>query len=328
MKLLLIAEKKKELNELSSYLEVVNYYIQTYLIEFGVDFDVVPMLTRKMHSDSELIQYFENLDISGYDCVLALGLRYFTTIPEKCSEILRNIKKTLVAHMYDGGILDGGGADLVLTSKDDSSLYPINAPANRYERYHKYNKYVGWAADRNVFKSRQFPDKLAILLDHTVYDSSQPDRTVDILMKIKDFVKSERWKNLYSCVTIRMIVDSCIVDVDLDNINIKLYDKNPVPYLTLAEELSKTDIFFVTHGESVGLCALEASMSGALVAVPEGFINESLLSDLNCYVFGNRIDWDLLLSKIDSQKSRIMALKYDWNNIVRKMVEVIIMYEK
>lgn len=192
MKFLLITTQEKSLFSINSYTDVVIYYITQNFKKFNIDYETFEMKSRKNNSDEELIRIFENLNVDKYDCVLALGLRYFTTIPKECGEILR--KKTFVAQLHDGSLLDTSVVDLTLTTRDDSDLYPLDSPANRYERHHKYNKFIGWAADKDLFMPRQFLYEFRILVDHTIYDISQPDRTTDILIKIREFVNSEIWK--------------------------------------------------------------------------------------------------------------------------------------
>jgi len=323
MKILLITNQKKEFFKINSYTDVVNYYIQTYFEKLNIEFDISPMKDRKTLSDSEIISFYKSLDISSYDYVLALGLRYFTTIPKECGEELKSRKQALIIQMYDGGMLDSAPVDFTLTARDDSDKYPVDAPANRNKRHHENNVYLGWAADKNLFLPRQFPFELRILVDHTIYDVSQPDRTMDILIKIRSFVKSRIWSDRYANVIVRMIVDNEVVTIDIDNISIKPYNRKGVAYIDMAKELNMTDIYFVTHGESVGLNALEAAMSGALVISPIGFMKKNLINSLYSYEFERTLDWVDILQKLDTKKSREIALKFDWEIIVKKMLNIL-----
>ena len=327
MKFLLITTPAKDLFSINSYSDVVNYYIQKYFNTYNIDYDIFPMKTKKTDTDADLISIFNNLDVSSYDFVLALGLRYFTTIPSECGIALKK-KNTLVVQLHDGSLLDFEAADLTLTTRDDSSKYPLDAPANRHYRHHTFNKYIGWAADKELFIPLQFSYELRILVDHTIYDISQPDRTMDILIKIREFINSGAWKNKYINVRVRMIIDNEIIDVDVNDFSIKPYSRKGVPYIEMAKEMCRTDIYFVTHGETVGLNALEAAMAGALVAVPVGYIPESLISTIHHFEFDRTINWTELLTSLDTKLSRAKAIEHDWGNVTKKILDTIVNHQK
>jgi len=318
---LLIAPQAKDIFNINSYTDVVNYYIQLNLNKLGVDYEILPMRTRKELSDNELIAYYKSFNLNNFDVVVGLGLRFFTSIPRECGDYFKS--KAYVIQFYDGSMLDSPPVHLTLTTRDDSGKYPKSSPANRYERHHKFNEFLGWAADKELFRPQQYRYTLRILVDHTIYDTSQPDRTIDILIKIKGLVDSSAWCKIYQKIVVRMIVDGFVQNVDLENLCVSQYKRKGIPYIEIAEELNRSDIYFVTHGESVGLNALEAAMAGALVISPEGFIQDDLLKKLHHVKFEKTLDWSQVLEVIDPEKSREMAIDSDWAIVVDKMLNII-----
>lgn len=61
------------------------------------------------------------------------------------------------------------------------------------------------------------------------------------------------------------MIDDGLVTIDSGNISVTPYRRTPVPATEFAAELRKSDVFIVTHPESLGLTVLEAAMCGALI---------------------------------------------------------------
>ena len=82
----------------------------------------------------------------------------------------------------------------------------------------------------------------------------------------------------------------------------------------------QADIFFVTKAESMGLSVLECAMSGALVVVPRGYVNPHLLEPLNHVVWDDRIDWELVIAKLDAELSASSAARFNWQHLATLMI--------
>jgi hypothetical protein len=104
-----------------------------------------------------------------------------------------------------------------------------------------------------------------------------------------------------------------VVDVDLDNLQIERYDRTAIPFSEITKEHCAAHIFCVTHPESVGLVVLETAMAGALPVVPKGFIPKDRLDTVRHVEWQRFINWENVLSKLDIETSRTMALDNTWD---------------
>ncbi|HHJ2765971.1 TPA: glycosyltransferase, partial [Escherichia coli] len=102
-------------------------------------------------------------------------------------------------------------------------------------------------------------DVLRIFVDHAAFDVSGFDHSLSILMNL------QRLTVPYEA---RTLTDDGLVTIDPGNISVTPYRRTPVPATEFAAELRKSDVFIVTHPESLGLTVLEAAMCGALVLTP------------------------------------------------------------
>lgn len=286
-------------------------HVQTYVMQ----------IPSKL-SDRELETWFDNLDIEEYRAVIALGLRYFSTIPRHIGEKLRSRlgPTRFLCQIHDGSRLDNDPVDITFTLKDESAKYPFEAEANRYVRHHSYNAYIGWAADSTI----NFPDQdnhvLRILVDHTNYGPNPVDRTQDILNDIKSFIESKIWSPKWRGVEVRRFDSGRVVDVDFDRINeIVRYDRTAIPFTDICREHGRAHVFCVTHPESVGQVVLETAMAGALTVTPEGFIPIDRLATVRYHEYQKNIDWKVVLSNINPARSRKVAMVNSWEQVVRRI---------
>lgn len=278
--------------------------------------------------DNDLVDWFETIDVAGYDAIIALGLRYFSTVPREIGERLKErIRPGLLCQIYDGSRLDSDPVDITFTIRNDAGKYTLNSPADRYTRHHIYNRYVGWATDPVLNKSVQDPDVLKILVDHTNYGDNPVDLTIDILNQIKKFVKSNIWRGKYQSVSVRRFDSGRVIEVDFNQpFDIKKYDRSPIPFPEICKEHGQAHIFCVTHPESVGLVVLETATAGALVLSPAGFISKDRLSTVFAIEWKGQIDWCEALNNIDPKKSRRIAMKNSWSAVVGRIKDAIESY--
>lgn len=276
--------------------------------------------------EKEFLKWFEDLDVNDYDAVIALGLRYFSTVPREIGETL--LKKLdhrgFLCQIHDGSRLNNDPVDITFTLKDDSDRYPFGADANRYVRHRSYNEYIGWAADHEINAPQQDPENLHILVDHTNYGTNPVDYTEKILKDIKSFIDSGAWKPRWKSVSVRRFDSGGAVDVDFDTIHdIKKYDRRSIPFTEICKEHGRAHIFCVTHPESVGLVVLETAMAGALPIVPEGFVPKDRLDTILAIEYQDSIPWAEILEKIDPARSREVALKNSWGNVCKRIRDII-----
>lgn len=331
MKLLIIYDHIPETrDDIRNFNGVWSYYLTRKLKELGVELSFVkgPDKTagipkRTPLTDEQCKRYFESIDLEGYDGILALGLRYFTTVPRICGETLRRRTKAPVCQIYETGLLDTSPVDYTFTVRDVQYKFPPGSPNNRHERHKKYNISVGWVADSETYTPKQSDDEFRVFVDHTSFNPNDGDRTLEILQWLKWFRDTDKWKNHYLSFTVRTLVSGEIIDVDLDNIRTKLYDRKTVPFDVFASEISQSQVFCVTHPESVGQCVIEAATAGCLVIVPEGFIQPDRIKTVRSISFDNKLDPDAVFNAIDPSASRALALKNNWGTVARKIISTI-----
>lgn len=272
---------------------------------------------------AELVAWADTLKVSGYDAVIALGLRYFSKVDPEISKLIKNNLDpgSYLCQIHDGSRLDNDPVDITFTIKDQSSDYEFNSPANRFVRHHAYNSYVGWAADPVLNVPKQSEDVLRILVDHTNYGNNPVDNTRQVLEDIKRLIDSRAWQSQFQSISVRRFDSGRVVDVDFDAIDdIERYDRNQtIPYDKIIQEHCQAHIFCVTHPESVGLVVLETAMAGALPVIPKGFVPADRLATVRCLEYNKRIDWDRALKSIDIEKSREMALTNSWENVAKRI---------
>jgi hypothetical protein len=320
MKILLIGNPVISENEIHNFSSVWSFYLSRELKKFGIQIEYDKIFRLDLHKEEEIISHYESLDVTGYDHIIALGLRYFDSIPRKCGEILKRKITGKVTQLYDGGLFDSPPVDLTFTFRDDSWKYPENSPANRHERHHKYNKYIGWAADESLCRPTQDPNELRILVDHSGFNPQQCDMSLHVMMNIQALVRSGVWKKKFDKVTVRRLIDGGVEDCDIENIIIKPYHRNGIPYTHACNEYSKAHIFMVTHRETVGLTILETAMAGALPLVPKGYAPQDRLDTIRHIAYETAVNWSEVMDNIDVELSRKTALLNSWESVTKKLL--------
>jgi hypothetical protein len=167
MKLLVVGPDIRDLRKVKNFTGVQAYYLMDQLRSRGVELQFI-----KNKPDNPL-QYFSEVDATGCDHVLALGLRYFTHMPLGCATILKTKTPGAVTQLHDGLVHDYlqpfmENVDCTFTFRDDS------ARTRDWERYADRNHYIGWAADHQLLYPEQSKDELRVLIDHPYYKDGQP----------------------------------------------------------------------------------------------------------------------------------------------------------
>jgi hypothetical protein len=129
------------------------------------------------------------------------------------------------------------------------------------------------------------------------------------------------WRHRYKTIKVRQFIDNAIVDVDVTGeLVVKPYHRKGIPYIEACKEYSQAHIFMVTHSESVGQTVIETATAGALVVAPKEFIAEDRLATVRHQEWSRFIRWDKVLSQIDVEASRSMAVKNSWTEIAKRMI--------
>lgn len=277
---------------------------------FDVTLDTVILSTTNKRTDDfpieDLKKYAEN------DIILFAGLKFLDR-GYKVVELAKKLKqlnpKILLCQLSDQAVPRNSVADLTFCTKLKDGAGPKNIG-------------MGWTANAELFKSTKTNDKtLRVFVDHPSYVDSYytHDKTEYITNELS---KLDYKKYGYENFEFFRIGNSeMITNFDTP---ITKHDRQGVKHDDYVKTMNCADIFFVTHPESVGLSALEAAMSGALVVLPEGYMEYELLNSINFVEFGRKINWDLIFSKIDQNKSREMAEKFNYSEYITKMVNIIL----
>lgn len=303
MNILLIAPKIARRGAVCNFSGVWSWYLSQELMRRGISlrFDA-PLHGSKLHPD-EVIAHYEDIDLYGVDHIIALGTRYFELVPRQCGQILMQRCKGAVTQVHDAGRVDAT-CDCTFTLRSD--------------RNNERNHYVGWAADHEAIQPRQIKGELRILVDHPDYGTVRPDLSQQIADECAAFAKSGAWKNRYSSIRLRRLVDGAIED--FDGGDVKPYRRKPVSFDDVCAEYSKTSVFFVTHPESVGLTVLETAMAGALPVIPSGFVRPDRLETVRHLEYAGSIPWSDVLDQIDIKASRKMAIENTWAKVAARML--------
>ncbi|EOW5223552.1 hypothetical protein ACOY8K_005182, partial [Escherichia coli] len=290
MNILIIGRKFAAISDVKTYTEMWSYNLACAFSEAGVTLQYHRPYSPGVESPED---YVEAVLTAATACsakaILAPGLRYFTTVPREIGMQLCRRFSGWVAQVYDGSMLDSAPVDITFTVRDDTWRYLDNP--GRLERHNRFNKHVGWAANQELFHlETKTDDVLRIFVDHAAFDVSGFDHSLSILMNL------QRLTVPYEA---RTLTDDGLVTIDPGNISVTPYRRTPVPATEFAAELRKSDVFIVTHPESLGLTVLEAAMCGALVLTPPDCLPPDRLALVNHMVIKSRIDWDEVIARVD-----------------------------
>lgn len=304
MKLLLIAPKIRGIAEVKNFSGVLSFFLARELAKAGVEIVYDEPLHNKGLSLDEMIKHYENVEVC--DHVLALPIRYFNRIPIMAYRALgRRMPKAKLTQVHDRK-LSKPVADCNFTISDQGN--------------DKWNHSIGWAADPSFIQPLQEFAELRVLVDHPDYVDRGTDKTAEILEACKKFHDSAEWfSDKFKTMRIRHLVDKEFIEYD--GAAVAKYTRWPVPYMQCCLEYSKANIFFVTHHESCGLSALEASMAGALVVAPEGFINPDRSKTIRMLEYSGAMPWDKIMASINVNSSRAQAKQNSWELVASKILK-------
>jgi hypothetical protein len=185
--------------------------------------------------------------------------------------------------------------------------------------------FVGWGADPdlcNILNKKN--DKLTrVLIDHSYYaDVPYKDYTNKIVDSASNYLKKGKHKN--KIIFKRFISNDGIGLVSKDDNIVEVFDRSSgLNYVDACKYYSESDIFVVTHAESMGLSVIESAMAGCLILSPLGCIKKVLLNPLLHIEFdiNNGIPWDRAIGMVNHRKSRNLAIKNTWENVLNNMLK-------
>lgn len=316
MKLLIIGRQKKSPDEVKCYSDMWMFHLCSAFRSLGIEL----AFHRGYAPDEDATAYADSVitlvKLSGANAILSPGLRDFTRIPLSIGSRLRELAGVPVTQIYDGSLLDGAPVDLTFTVRDDT--WKFLGDESRLFRHQRYNRYVGWAADRSLFYPEEKQgDQLRIFIDHAAFDVSGYDHSLTIMMNLRDLAA------MGVTFMARTLTDDGLIDVDPDNICLKPYRRKGIPATEFAAELRQADIFIVTHPESLGLTVLEAAMCGALVLTPEHCIVPDRLALVNHVVITSRIDWTKVLAAVDRKANAEKVAGFTWEAVAGNIIKAL-----
>ena len=235
-------------------------------------------------------------------------------------ENARAATKGLICAICDHDHVVDGPQDLLFTARRPA--HPSRA------------RYVGWAADPDTFTPEKDPEWLTIFVDHKYDPSERKDDTEELLKSATAFAARLKQEGrtvgdpkrrvqvvFFSPEGLERIEPGEIRDVRLGTDRRAFYRRVPGP--ELAAWTRKTDIFVVTHAESMGLPVLENAMAGALLVAHEGFVKPELLGSLEHHEYRkvDQIDWEALVERLQPMKFRRRASHFTWSHVAQRMLE-------
>jgi len=231
----------------------------------------------------------EAVRLSGCDHILAFGNRWFSH--------------------YGGAdamqeLTDGAVAQIAENPRQDKFVdqtFTINQTGGRRCTH------IDWAADPTLF----YPDEEKyIILDHPTYNEYQQSMMDEILGQARKYNGKFKVK--------RLLADG-LHEIEDEVEEFKRTAE--VPYQEMAAITRKAAIFVVTHRESCGLQCLEASMSGAVVVYPKGFLNENRAEVLPSIEFNNQVPWGLAEKLYESGIAREHVIHFTWDKPAKRIID-------
>lgn len=328
MKILLLGNDVKSREKISCYSDMQSYYLSRALTELGIG--VFYHSIANINADEFVESVLASAAEYNVDHIVGLGIRLFDRNPHIIGAKLHKAFKGLVCQIHDGSMLDDFPVDLNFCVKNDEYRFADNEN-NRLTRHRKANHYIGWAADPKMFYPEQIQDGvLRVFVDHSTFTDSSSDYTLNVLMslvRLRNDIANGKIPG-YNALHVRTLSNTGLCDVDLNLVRIEPYNRFSVPAEEFSVELRNSHIFMVTHNESVGLCVLEAAMSGCAVFIPKGTIAVDLTSVVRCVEFANAVDWRGVEKRITPDLNSLYVQKYNWQTVAQNMVKGLITFGK
>lgn len=294
-RLLVITRPYSSPSDLSSYGDQYSYFLQQEMRARSVE--IVPV-RRGPPAGQALMA----LPLEEFDGLLGFGIRCINKDFTKSD--LAPIRKRLsgpIAQIAEFPPTESH-ADLTFVSK-------VHLP----KQNHKYPPWhlIGWAADHNICRPEQEPGgPLRILFDHADYNPTRRDLSAQFAKQAKRLAQDER-----------LLQRAGYTSVDLDCLTTPKGGAERVPFTEIAKKYNRAHLFFMTHGESVGMSVIEAATAGCLVVTPRGFMDKVLLDTVRHIETADaNVPWEKVLRQIDPKASRDKATLQSWGNVADRVL--------
>ncbi len=261
---------------------------------------------------------YDALELGEYDHAICTEQNGFERREPYFLEIVRKHTKGAVCTIADHDLGDGD-EDLVLHARRSTNHRPGRSA------------WIGWAADPELFRPEKSDDTLTIFVDHKYYADARVDWTERLLAEATRFAvdyEAGRYRQIKGKTRARVVFlgPSGIEESRPPHIRDEKFGDDRRLFLArvaqseLAEIYRKTDIYIVTHSETMGLSTLEAALAGALIVSPVGFVRSELLYPLDHIEFGHSVDWQYALDRVDPSYSQILATEFSWNRLADRVL--------
>lgn len=312
--------KKLTLDDIQGYGMVYAYFINKYMSKRD---NVEIIFCHQTGScDKNIVFNEDNLgrNIPEADHCIAFEQRtFFNRSPSYYNAVKSKIKgkiTTICDNNYNIG-------------PEDCTFYSVGWIDNRII---PKSLYVGWAAEPSELYINKNSNELRILIDHSYYGDvkNNSDYSKEIIHDVCNYVNNyNKYRILQpnkNNIIVRRFISGGIETLDTKNPWFETYNRAGLNFKDACDEYNKTNIFIVTHNESLGLSVIEAAMAGALILIPNDSIKPWLVNDLNCIKFDAKkgIPWKDVMKKLNPEESRRLALKYNYKDVENKMFNYLI----
>lgn len=281
--------------DLSSYGDQYSYFLQQEFRKRGIE--IVPV-----QRGPRAIEALKALRLEEFDGLIGFGIRQINK--DFTRELLAPIRKRLRGAIAQIGEFppEDSHADVTFVSKEH-----FRRPNHKYPPW----RLIGWAADSDICRPEQEQGgPLRILFDHPDYDPKRQDFTDQFADQVKRFTRNEKlWRR------------AGYTGVELDYLTTPKGGAARVPFPEIAKKYNRAHLFFMTHGESVGMSVIEAGTAGCLVVTPRGFMDKVLINTVRrIETEGADVPWETVLRKIDPKASREKATLQSWSAVADKVL--------
>lgn len=303
MKLLFITQNAEALkenpeipNKINTLPGIYSFFFTKYLKEHGKK---IGQEIEILYEPHELLNYKKYKDAEFDHCFITLnrGPRFI----KDYADLKRVVSKKIITICETNGRL--GPEDVLLY------FYHDKKKANTLK--------INWMADETLLYPEKFNDKFVIFVDHRYYcvrneRMVELDLTEQIIESLLAFKKKKDNKYNNKTIEIRHLVSNKVICVEniKDIYGTHFRQGHALSYCEIAQHYRQTDVFIVTHLESMGITCLECNMTGALCVMPKDYIKNGFAKQLYLEEITNikeeikNIDWDSVFSKVDYEKAR------------------------
>jgi len=304
------------------------YYFQKYLInKYGYTTYVIPLgeTDSTLTYLDGLINFDFCIDINQRG-LLKKGVEFYEKLRQNIKYGIFNVSDNNDTHEFQYG-------------PQKLLFYSIFNP----KQINNDSFYIGWATNPEVFYPQQ---NLFSSLNKKITSN---EITLNEIKSLTILIDDKYCRH----DTSDKIIEKCFYYM-LTNGNVKIYrfgysdmtfnfvDKykgkhdryivleNKMPQYEKAYYHNISDIFIVSHRETMGFEVLESAMSGCFIVCKNTYIKNELLADLLHFKYDdiNELDLDIISKKLDINTQRQNALKYTWENSIDRLHNVLLSFYK